>query len=542
MNTQLKQMSNVKHFLAGLLVLLVSFAMCFGVSWKTGLLTSGFHFFINDHAMISMANQTGELGLWRTIQTWVLLDHRMGRFVPFHYTLQAIMTYLLGLNSFYWFVYIGILASLSVFFLFMFAWLIEMPFLAAIVFPGFALVAAADMWARPSYTQGPGAFLLSLALFLSILPNKFKKFSKVIDLFLIISVLSSSLIKESFIIFIPALILIKAWFYSRENGKSLYESFFDNRIVFGILTAIFVLELTYIFTVIGADGMGYAGIQEDTFDIANIWRSIVILFEKGDMVVFLISSAVAIALTLWKRVGADSYLRYIFPYSLITFAIVSPQILLYSKSGIDGFFNNYLIPATIGTALVISASLAFLNRHSRLLFYGAITLSLVLIFSKFPPFLRGYHRLAQDSFYMNELIRQADRCTPDEKYVLIALNPRVRYEAAGATRTAFNHLYDREKLVLATYGLEGTDFFSDTYKEAEKAWSFLSPQSVSQLYEGVTIGSFENKEEISSVIVFDQLDEEFFQTSGDWFEKSKFSVEEYPVSFAFTRLYCKESQ
>ncbi|MBD2464248.1 hypothetical protein H6G89_24905 [Oscillatoria sp. FACHB-1407] len=524
-------------------ILLLICAICYWVFWRTGLLTSGFHLFINDHVIITMHSDIQAIGLFPTIQKWVTYDYNSGRFVPFYFTQEVLLTQLFGLNATLWFIHTCLLTGLTAFLLFLFASLIDIPILGAILFSGLTLIGPqADMWARPSYTQVPGTFLLAGALVLTVYSAKFSarptRRKALIDAGLFVLVLLASMTKESYIIFIPALVMIHVWLTCKFNEISLKKAIFQNRWIIGILLGLTAIEIVYILLFVGTDSMGYAGVDEDTFNPAKVIATVRTLLVRSNFEFFVAASVLTLIAILWKKESFAAFFREITPVILITLAIVSPQIFLYTKSGIDGY---YLIPATIGTSLLIVYALSLLQSHLKFLGYLVTGIALAIVLAKLPAVWANYTTVARDSAYMNGLLREASTCASNNRPILVVVNPRVRYEASVVTKTTLNYMFQHQNLILASYGLEGTDFFSDTLEPIERYWSFLDPQSVIQAYENKTIKTTSTpKEDISAVIVFDGLDEDFLNTSKDWFVPTSFEVTAFPTTFAPAQLYCRK--
>lgn len=514
-------------------------SLCYVVYWQTGLLYSGFNMFINDHLMVSMQQDIQQFGFYSTLVKWINHDYNIGRFQPFYYIQNILLTQAFGLNAKLWFGYTCLLASITVFCLFWFARLIGISLLVACIFPALAFVGLqAIMWSQPSYPQVVGTFLLAITMPLAVITTKVttRKWNILLNTLFILLVFLTSLSKESYIIFIPALIAIRIWAYTQSNDTSLLKTIQNTIKVNAILFGMMIVELLYIFLVIGADGMGYAGIQEETFQLAKISDTIFTFFDNSYFELVGVAFIISLIVLMWQKKSILIFFKQLLPVITIAFLIISPQILLYTKSGIHGYYS---IPATIGSALLIMYFIHLLSDYSKAVAYFLITISMVLVLANFPDVSKSYSIAAQSNYHINKLLEETQRCTPNREAILVVLNPRLRYEASLSLRKVLDYVYDRQNLVVATYGIEGTDFYSDTYKDAEKSWSFLDPQAVAHEYGDRTISTFTQKQKISAVIVFDGLDKEFFATSQSWFKQNRFTKSEFPINFASANLYCK---
>ncbi len=512
-------------------------ALWFLIFWRTGLLTSGFRYLINDHLMITMAHDLGQKGFLSTVRDWIVFDHSIGRFQPFYYIQAITITQLFGINPTFWLSYVCLLAGLSSFFLFSFARLYGMPTLVAVIFVGIIFIGPqATMWALPSNPQVIGMTFLSATLLLAALNAESRKQRIVLDITFILLTALASLSKESFILFIPALLVIKVLLESEHKQITLYQAIMQNKSVIALLLSLMGVELAFILSSVGTDRMGYAGVDQNTFDFEKILSTIGTITKVTHLEVVAILAILLVVTIVWRKESFLNISRKLAPTLVISLLIVIPQILLYTKSGIDGI---YLIPATVGVALLTCQILTLLQSQAKFVGYFLSALLFVIVLTGLPAVLSTYSQTAIDSKNMNNLFQQAQACTPNNDPILVAVNPRVRYEATLAVKRALNYVYQRNNLILATYGLEKTDFFSDRLQLVEASMSFLNPQGPLEWYDNRSITHFSEKDRISAVIVFDHLDEDFLKSSDNWFIPSNYKHTDFPISFAPARLYCK---
>ncbi|MGQ9871740.1 MAG: hypothetical protein ACUVQO_13230 [Leptodesmis sp.] len=526
------------HLINFLIIPSLIFIACYLVFLTSGLLSSGFRFFINDHIMVAMDQDLKESGFLPTVQKWLLLDRRFGRFQPFYYAQAVILTIFLGVSSTVWFSYAYVLTSLMVYFLFLFARFLEIPSLTALIFASLALIGPqAIAWAQPSQPQLVGTFLLSASLLFAGISAKVDRYKTVFNVILICLVFLMSLSKESYIIFIPALTFIKVWLYHRIQQVPFRSAFMQNRLVIFALFGIAFLEILYIIFGISIKGMGYAGLDENTLQISKILSATITLFQKGHLSLFVLSFVLALTVTLWKRQSLKELVGQLIPVFLIFLLIVVPQIILYTKSG---FYGIYFIPATIGTSLLISYTIFLLSFRSKILSKFVLGIAIFIIYTEMVTMWGSYSQMAKDSKTINNLFQAIYACTPNNEPVLIVANPRVRFEAYIAMKATLNSVFQRDNLLIATYGLEKTDFFSDTLGDAEKTLLFLDPLDILEHFENKTILNFPDKSKIKAVVVFDDLDNDFLKTSSSWFVPENFHRNSFSTTIALARLYCKQ--
>lgn len=523
---------------ANLIVLLGILIIYFLFYWKTEFLTAGFRYFIDDHQIPTIQYDLEQNGFFNTISAWIEMDRGIPRFRPFYYINLISATAVFQLHATVWAVYTCLLASFTTFFLFLFTRLQGFSISLSLLFAVVTLWGAqAEIWARLSIPEAPGTFFLSLSLVLAILGAKPSRQSRFLDISLIISVLLSSLYKEVFILFIPALVAIRIHAYSRLNQVSIYQAVRANWKISAVMLVIAAIETLYIKFFIGTKATGYAGFDSTNLKLNNLIITTKTLAQAGLFELLLLSIFLLLVITLAQKQSLLNLCKQLLPSAVIFLLIVVPQILIYAKSGIGGY---YLVPGIIGFALLTVEVLNLLQQRLKFLGYIAIALTFsVLLWSTTPVMWTMYNRIAQDSFAMNSLFQKTLSCKSQEDPILIALNPRVRYEVAVAVKRVMNYVYREDNLVLATYGLEKTDFPSDTLKEAEQRWEFLNPEEISNSYNN-SIRSFQDKSKLETIVVFDHLNEDFIRTSQDWFNPRDFEQTDYEISFAPASLYCRK--
>lgn len=519
-------------------VFIVIIVIFFAAAWWTGLLTSGFRYFIDDSQIVLMHQDLSEHGYFDTLIRWVQYDRSVARFRPVYQVNIVTLTRIFGLNSTFWFAYITLLGGLTAFFLFCFGRLLNFSISISLIFSISTLLGwQSEIWARPLIPDAYGMFFLSTALvFLGL---SYRSSNSVLYKYLfVVSTLLMSLCKESYIIFIPFLIFLNVFLFSRFNQVSLGEGVIKTKDLSLVLTFIFALELIYVIFFLGTGGTGYAGVDESSFQIRSILLAGYTFLQHSLLEIAFLGLAVFFVLQKIRREPDLSiYQELAYFFVLLILALV-PQILLYSKSGITAGF--YLFPAIVVASLFIAKSLSFISQGSRHLGLLLVILTSMILLSKIPAVLAVNTKIAQDSRYMNKMLEQVEICADEDQKILVVVNPRVRYEAADALQRVLRKTAGRNNLLIATYGLDKTQFYSNFLEEVEKQFMFLDPQSMDKNYQNETILDLEDKNEIKVIIVFDKLDTEFSATNKDWFDPQGYQLTEFDISFSPVSLYCRK--
>jgi hypothetical protein len=518
-----------------LIVLILAFLI---TASQTGLLTSGFRYLIDDHQIPLMYNDLENKGLIETIFTWINYDRSLGRFRPYYQVQIVTLAQLFGLNSVLWFLYISILGSLTAFFLFFFGRLLKFSVPVALVFSISTLLGSqSEIWIRPLIPDSQGMFFLSIALVFLGLSCKYENHSRLNNIFLIIFTILMSLSKESYIIFIPTLIALKIWLFSYFREVSPWQGIKLNKVSFISLAFILTLELSYIIFYLGTSGTGYAGVDKNSLQISAIMSTINILLRDSFC---LITFVFLVLLLILSRLNKESIwipLKEILPFFIFFLISLIPHVLLYSKSGISAGF--YLFPFIAIACLFLAKILSLIDNYSKWLNILLLTIVCIFLISNLASTWRMYSQQANDSKAINNLLKQVDQCTPNDQTILVVVNPRVRYEVADALQRVLRNTANKNNLIVATYGLEKTNFYSETLKQIEKNWNFLEPKAVVAMYQSRTILNAQNKNNINAVIIFDGLDNDFIKTNKEWFTPKEYHLTSFNISFAQASLYCK---
>lgn len=190
-------------------------------------------------------------------------------------------------------------------------------------------------------SEGIGMLFLSLAL-LFMAKAVLDETGRVLyeTLFMLFTLLMS-LSKESFIFFIPALFIWRTWLYAQKHSLGLWPSLVRN-LPAGILLAVITLWELYMLISLSTS-FNYAGADAGA-GIGAYLRTFVFF------TVFSISGLAALAgFTMLLARRRLKLSEWSFPLLLLA-AIVVPQVVIYTKSGI---FDRYFLPGAVAFAFLI---------------------------------------------------------------------------------------------------------------------------------------------------------------------------------------------
>ncbi|MFB8788401.1 MAG: hypothetical protein U7123_06005 [Potamolinea sp.] len=232
------------YFIAFILI----FACWFLLLFTSGALFDGYHF-EDDHEIAAIHHQLTfhKISILQTISQWIQDDYSIGRFRPLYYIHRIVIIRLLGFNLFWLSFYNFLLASFSTFVLFVFAKKLNFSFVNSILF---SLVTTLGLQSETWWWLGPaeaiGTFLLAFSLIFLVFSIKAINLKLIWEVLFYIFVFLMSGSKESFILKIPALVVLRIWLFSQKNLLSWYQALKKN--LFSSILLLFLCggELLYI--------------------------------------------------------------------------------------------------------------------------------------------------------------------------------------------------------------------------------------------------------------------------------------------------------
>jgi hypothetical protein len=524
-----KLMSQVAIFL----IILSFWIIIFSTS---DLLFSGFHF-VDDHDIVMIHYDLKNLSNIEVITKFIAANQ--GRFRPMYYVHRVLQTQIFGVNWAAWFSFNAILASITTFFLFLFGGVIQLSIRNAVLLTALTVLGnQASAWWRLGTAETYGMLYLSAALFFAAFASKATRFRSLWNCIFIVLIVLASLSKESFILFIPAACLIKIWAYSKLNRVSLQISLSKNAVTSIVLLAVCVVETLYIKYVVGVGGTGYAGIDSSSFDPQRIWLVSKILAERGFLPVSVLAMTTALVCAYFKRKSHRFPLNNLAEVLIIFFAATLPQILLYTKSGLDFF---YLFPALIGYSFLTVQILALLDGYSKYLSQFFVFVLIFFIAQNIIVTWTASSVFAKEGNSTRRLLDNVEQCAQQNQPVLVVANPRVHNELSFSIKRYLNYKSGIDNLFVSTYGTERTQFSSETFKDEEGSWQFIDPKVVEVWYDHRTLARIQDKGAIASIVIFPGLEKDFLQSSRGWFILKNYKRYYYSLDYmgGTITMYCK---
>lgn len=475
----------------------------------SGSLLSGYHF-TDDHeiAHINYNLNVQRLSIFQVINQWIHNDLLTGRFRPFYYIHRILETRLLGINFGWWSLYTGMLAVLTTFSLFIFGKLIRFSISEALLFSFLTTIGAQSaIWWQLGPAETIGTFLLAGALLFAALSEISSKYKILYEILFVFFVLIMSLSKESFILMIPAIALIKVWLSYHLKALSWQESLKKNSLSISILGLFFIVELLLVKFYIGLNPeIGYAGVEG--FSLSRIITAAQNLSQAGYWWIIL-ASLIGMRLTIkppYSQSLPQIFNVLYFPIVLLLLVAV-PQVLLYAKSGI---VQRYILPGILGYAFLIISLYNYLNKTYQ--FAAKLILFLIMISLSFNLIVAWdtAHTFAREGKSTNALLRTIEAKTQVNDPILIVSNPHLSYEWSWSIKKYFNYVSHRNNLYVHSYVNKNNVFF----------------KKVESFYDYQTLDKIKNKLEVKCVVLLPGQKNIFLRNSSG-FLRDKFKEYEF---------------
>ena len=405
--------------------------------FTSGTLFSGFH--LSDDQILIAFNNRLEKQDFFSAAWFEIKDDLFLRFRPL-----AILYYMLLAKWAYPnFTLVAFLVSLQSIFtcylFYRFARYLKCNPVLAFLFPLFILCGNQGVvfW-RNCVNETPGMFLLSISFFyLGKLLHK-KNNSRLNTLGFAFFLFLSTLTKESFIILVPALLFLKIWYESLDSGRGYLFSLKQNSklVIFFTVTCLAEIAVIYYYKNQSNRFIQYVGIDKSTFNVSNLYVSLVRLWITKGYLVIIVPTVIYIFFTI-KKYNKD-VTTFFLPLALLFLLITLPQILLYSKSLI---FERYLLPGTLGSALAILFLQEYIIRHpSTLKTLNKIFLPGCALFLCLQTVLmtRGAVAYANTGYEVKKMLATVIQHTTPADTILIIANSLGQSDQALSTKKYLN--------------------------------------------------------------------------------------------------------
>lgn len=436
--------NQVKRF-SDICMLALLASLVWGMVWISGNL-NGLPAYVDDDQIFSLDRQIRDEGFAATLRHH-LTDRveRMGRLVPVYLAAKVAGARVLGTNMLYWSVAVAAIGMAGVFLLYLGGRAMRLSALEALLFSLITVLGEQSViWWRRLHGEGIGLAFLALGLVFLARGATAARGRALWDTAAVLAVLLATLSKESFILAVPGLCLLRLWLETAERVP-WQRVLKRNALLFGVLTVIAVTEVLFIAVVMERYSFHYTGWKG--FDAGNL-AAIVIEFAGGyrlalvllPLVLWLLLIPAARATGMRGRVSARAGLLLVLGVSM-----VAPQLLLYMSSGFSSSemidMGRFLIPASLGIAFVAAFSLQSVRATFRgvlafdrdKLYAGAVyrtfglALAVPVVFQGMVAYAGaiGYRERLED---LHVLLKGVAEHTEPEDVIVFAFDQRTSYD------------------------------------------------------------------------------------------------------------------
>jgi hypothetical protein len=319
----------------------------------SGAVTSGYHL-TDDHEIVSIAGDLTRTSPWRGALGYVGGDLHY-RFRPLYGFHRVAEVAVFGDHFAAWSVYTAVLGLLCAVLLYGALRSLAFSPWEALLFPVLGLAGVqSEMWWRLGPSESLGMVFLAAAVL--ALGRHATTGSRAARVGFVGAVLLASLSKESFVLATPALLFAYTWAWRSVRGTTWAAAVRRTLPEGAILASTTLLELLFIVLRVGTERIGYAGVAGIT--APKVLATAVALATFGRLW-WLVLTALVLASAFG---GGRALLRAAAPTALLLVAIIVPQAILYTKSGLQG---RYYLPAVLGPAFAVAVCLRYLRTHRR---------------------------------------------------------------------------------------------------------------------------------------------------------------------------------
>lgn len=395
------------------LILGLACILMFGLLYKLGTLSSGYHF-LDDHELIRMevALEQGQ-SLGSVIGGHVENDLN-SRFRPFYWVERCAGAAIFGSNMLYWNYYTAIKGILTFCLLYFTARYLKCNPLVSGLFTGVILYGAQfTPWYRSANQENTGLLLCALTMCLIAAQAHYRKYKNVLLNVAIVAIaILCGLMKESFTLMLPAFGLLKLWLeYKEENERKLMLCLKQNWWVYAFLAAAFAADIFTLLFGVGVDNVTYAGFHESS-GLSEYWLGILTSYRLylpnyvNMAAIFLVLILICLRKKSWKNTWG---------YWLLGGYILASQLVAHAKSGM---WERYIIPWIVGYALVFVVAAYGMLKQTKIVKWIYLAVFCVLLVQEMPTALAKGRDYAYDGKMVGNFFQTVLDNTEEEDLII----------------------------------------------------------------------------------------------------------------------------
>jgi len=428
----------------------------------------------------------------------------------------AVLSWFLGVSSAYFLYLIGVILGLN--------------FWESLLFSSLALIGTQfEIWWRLLWMEPIAMFFLCPAVFILLYETEAEKNINLLKTIYILLLLITSLIKESFILLIPAIVFAKIWFYKHKKNSTWLEAAKENAVISSILLFIFCLEIYLILFQLNLRGLDYSGIGKETYNVFKIYKVLgTFAQEQAPLGGFIIPFLLVFGYWLY---GLKEDFKFFFKIDVLYFFIffimwVLPQALLYAKGGV---YQRYFLPGIIAFSLLNVFFLAKIRLNNKLSNRKIIYFVTFAFFLYYPITQYRASNKQLNAFYSygtktKALFDDVNERTGSEDLIVIVGDLALNTEDISAIDKFSIYMLNKKRENI---------FFDFVFTKG--SYNKLHKTVFKKLVDGYKerdISKVNDKSKISTIIMYSRAEPAFLVKSKDWFD-----IKDYNKVYYGTRWF-----
>ena len=500
------------------IIALVLFIFIWGIILLfSGTIFSGYHF-ADDHEILRIKNDLvlSNNNVITTTFKWINNDiFNANRFRPFYFLDRVFRVFIFSNNFIALSIYNGILAIIVSFILFIFIKKIGFSFFESIIFSCLTLIGAQScIWWRLGPNESIAMVMFSFSLIFLYLNIYSKKHNFIFEIIWILFVILVSLSKESFILFLPSLIILKIWLYKYKNNTNWINSIKKNIVPIIFILFILIFEILFIKLFVSLT-WSHRKIGFEGFKFLEYINAIINFYFRGVVplgIVLTVFYTISVFI-IYKKNGKEELIPYFkksLPAFILLFIIIIPQAMMYSNTNIHG---RYLLPAIFGFTFFIIYNLGLIRKYKlfALNIFFVMFLFITIMINTMLTF-NGAKKFTNKGKRNNNLFHSIKENTSENSLILIVADPIGNIEWAFSIKTYLNLVLKKDNLYV--YSILNRNDYHDYYDEFIKAFNSFYKENILQ--------NIDNKDLIDFIIIFQDLNKRYIEGTKDWFNKENY--------------------
>jgi hypothetical protein len=436
------------------IILLLFCVLWFGVFQLTGILTSGFHL-TDDHEIVLFNDLLKNQSVFSLIEEQVKIDLAT-RFRPTYYAHRILVTSLIGTNQIAWAIYYCFLGVFTSFFLYLALRKVGFTLLESLLFPLFAFLGEQTaVWWRLGTAETLGMLFASLAMYFASSSYNQKNTWVAAVLFLCFAILAS-LSKESFILFLPALLFWKIWVERQKNWQKAIKT---NLLFVLFLGIVALIEIYFIQSQTNAQNtiFSVSNAEDDSFRnrILLYMLNKVLTFNQLHILFIVFVGILAFAISddfKNAKHRLTLVLKDFFPILIFVLLILIPQFVLYSRTDL---YERYLIPTTISLGFFAVTLIQLIRKQDFIKKYLKVAFCLLGLAGLYLPLGKVYFKgkdFAVEGANTQSFLQFIKSVTTEKSGILLLSEP-VQFNEWTHSFYRFmqSSLYQRKNIYLQLY-------------------------------------------------------------------------------------------